>query len=140
MKVIRFAQSCLLVEANGKRILVGPGYIQYKESYSENEWSDIDIILVTHKHGDHCYIDVIKKIVKNPKTKFYTSKEVTDAYPEIYPKIVKEGDILTFDDIKIKVVKAIHGWIPIFREGKEKVGLMREKSTDSRTPLETKSH
>ena len=28
MKITRFAQSCLLVEANGKRILVDPGYIE----------------------------------------------------------------------------------------------------------------
>ncbi len=119
MKITRFAQSCLLIEANGKRILVDPGYVQYKESYPGNEWSDIDAILVTHKHTDHCHIDAIKEIVKNLKTKFYTSKEVADAYPGISPEIVKEGDVLTFDDIKIKVVKAVHGWIPIFREGKE---------------------
>jgi len=119
MKITRFAQSCLLIEANGKRILVDPGYIQYKETYPENEWSDIDAILVTHKHTDHCHVDAIKEIVKNPKTKFYTSQEVADAFPELSPEIVKDGDVLTFDDVKVDVVKAVHGWVPPFRGGKE---------------------
>lgn len=119
MKITRFAQSCLLVEANGKRILVDPGYIKYKESYLKNEWSDIDIILITHKHTDHCHINAIKEIVKNPKTKVYTSQEVADAFLELSPEIVKDGDVLRFDDIKVEVVKAVHGWIPSFRGGKE---------------------
>ncbi len=119
MKITKFAQSCLLVEANGKRILIDPGNIQYKESYPEKEWSDIDVLLVTHKHSDHCHVDAIKEIVKNPKTKFYTSKEVADAYPEITTKIVKAGDVLTFDSVKIEVVKAVHGWMPFLRGGKE---------------------
>ncbi len=119
MKITRFAQSCLLVETNRKRILIDPGYIQYKESYNENEWSNIDIILVTHKHIDHCYVDAIKKIVKNPKTKFYTSQEVAIAFPELSPKIVKNGDVLIFDNVRVEVVKAVHGWIPPLRGGKE---------------------
>ncbi len=119
MKITRFAQSCLLVEAHGKRILIDPGYIKYVESYPENEWRDIDIILVTHKHGDHCHFDAVKEILKNPKTKLYTSEEVSNAFPELTLEIVKEGSVLTFGDLKVEVVKAVHGWIPSFRGGKE---------------------
>jgi len=119
MKITRFAQSCILIETNGKRILIDPGYLQYKESYLNNEWSNIDILLITHKHRDHCHADAINKIAKNPKTKFFTTREVADAYPEFSPNIVKVGDILNFDDIKIEVVKAVHGYIPHFKGGKE---------------------
>ncbi len=119
MKITRFAQSCLLVEINGKKILVDPGDIQYQELYLQKEWSDIDILLVTHKHGDHCYIDAIKKITTNSKTEFYTSQEVANTYPEISPKIVKEGDVLNLDKIKIEIVKAVHGWTPLLRGEKE---------------------
>ena len=119
MKITRFAQSCILIETNGKRILLDPGYLQYKESYPDNEWKDIDILLVTHKHGDHCHSEAVKKILQNSKTKFYTTKEVADAYPEISPNIVRVGDVLNFDDVKIEVVKAIHGYIPLLKGGKE---------------------
>lgn len=119
MKITKFAQSCVLIETNGKRILIDPGYLQYKESYPENEWKDIDILLITHKHGDHCHVDAVKEIVKNPTTKFYTTKEVANTYPELSPEIVKENDVLTFDNIKIEVVKAVHGYIPLLKGGKE---------------------
>lgn len=119
MKITRFAQSCILIETNNKKILIDPGCLQYQESYPDNEWKNIDILLITHKHADHCHVDAINKIVKNPKTKFYTTKEVADAYPEFSPNIIKVDDILNHDDIKIEVVKAVHGYIPLLKGGKE---------------------
>jgi len=119
MKITKFAQSCILIETKGKRILIDPGYLQYKKSYSGNEWSNIDILLVTHKHEDHCYLEAIKEIVKNSKTKFYTSQEVAEVCSEISPEIVKDKDVLTFDDVKVEVVKAVHGWVPLLRGGNE---------------------
>lgn len=124
MNITRFAQSCLLIETKDKRILIDPGYIQYQESYLQKEWADIDVLLVTHKHADHCHADAIKEIVKNPKTKFYTSGEVAGAYPELSPEIVKAGDALNFDNIKVEIVRAVHGWIPFLkgREVNENIG------------------
>lgn len=119
MKITRFGQSCLLVETKGKRILIDPGNIKYDESYLTKEWAEIDILLVTHKHRDHCHVDAIKEIEKNPKTKFYSSQEVAYTYPEIHPTVVKENDILSLDTIKIEVVRAVHGWIPPLKGGKE---------------------
>jgi L-ascorbate metabolism protein UlaG (beta-lactamase superfamily) len=119
MKITKYAQSCILIEAMGKRILVDPGTIDYNKSYPESEWSKIDVILVIHKHEDHCNVDAIKEIMKNSKTKFYSSREVSDFFSELSSEIVKVGDLLTLEDIKIEVVKAVHGYIPLFRGDKE---------------------
>ncbi|MDD3102214.1 MAG: MBL fold metallo-hydrolase [Patescibacteria group bacterium] len=119
MKITRFAQSCVLIETKNKRILIDPGNIQYQESFLNNEWKDVDVLLITHKHADHCHIDAIKEIIKNKKTKFYTTQEVAAAYPEIQSEIIKEGDILNCDDIKIEAVKAIHGYVPFLKGDKE---------------------
>ncbi|NQU98474.1 MBL fold metallo-hydrolase [Candidatus Woesearchaeota archaeon] len=109
MKITKYVQSCFLIETKGKRILVDPGKIKYEDSLLEKDWADIDVLLVTHKHSDHCHDDAVKEIIKNPKTKFYTTKETAEAHPELSPEIVKEGDVLEFDDIKVEVVKAVHG-------------------------------
>jgi len=119
MDITKFAQSCILIETKGKRILIDPGYLMYEDSLLNRDWANIDILLITHKHADHCHIDAMKEIVRNPKTKFYTTKEVKEAYPELIPHIVKEGDILNVDNIKIEVVKAAHGYIPALKHGKE---------------------
>ncbi|MEI6673461.1 MAG: MBL fold metallo-hydrolase [bacterium] len=88
MKITRFIQSCLLIETKGKKILIDPGNILFEESLLTEYRNDIDILLVTHKHSDHCHVPAILAIVDNPKTKFYTTSEVAHAYKEIVPNIV----------------------------------------------------
>lgn len=119
MRLTRFAQSCVLVETQNKRILIDPGFLQYKKSYLTKEWHNIDIILVTHWHVDHCHFEAIKEILKNPKSKFYTTQEVLNHYPELAANILKEGDILSLENIKIEVVHAAHGYTPYLKGGKE---------------------
>ena len=119
MKITKFAQSCILVETKGKRILVDPGNLQWEKSLLEKDWVNIDLILVTHKHGDHCHTESIKEIIHRDKAQLYTTQEVAAAYPELSPKIVKEGVVINFEDIKIEVVKAVHGYIPAFKKKPE---------------------
>ena len=125
MKIIKFAHSCVLIEINGKRILIDPGNLQFDESLLKSQWADIDIMLVTHKHGDHCLDEAIKRMMQNPKTEFYASQEVAAAHKELSPQVVKEGDTLNLGDIKIEVVKAVHGYMPFLKgenEIKENIG------------------
>jgi len=118
MKVTKFAQSCILVETLKKKILIDPGSIQYEDSLLE-KWRNIDILLVTHKHFDHCNPEAIKEITKNTDVKFYTSQEVLDYYSDLKAEKVKEGDIINLGKIKIEVVRAVHGYIPILKGEKE---------------------
>lgn len=116
MKITKFPQSCLLIETKGKKILVDPGNLKYKEEYF-NIWNSVDIILITHKHPDHCNAEIIGKLDKN--IKIYSTKEVKEANANLNISIVKENDILNLDDIKIEVVHAIHGYQPLLKGAKE---------------------
>lgn len=101
-----------MVETNGKRILIDAGGIKYQDEFLE-EWKKADIILITHKHGDHIKKDVLQDI----NIPIYSTSEVQNTYPEIKFNIVKENDTLNFDAIKIEVVKAIHGYNPNLKNG-----------------------
>ncbi|MEO6729156.1 MAG: MBL fold metallo-hydrolase [Candidatus Dojkabacteria bacterium] len=73
MKITKFGHCCLLIEENGIRILTDPG------SYStvQNEIKNIDIVLITHEHGDHLHIDSLKTLLQNnPNVKIITNKSV----------------------------------------------------------------
>ncbi len=118
MEITRYAQSCVLIKINDKKILIDPGVYQYDESLLEKDWNNIDILLVTHKDPDHFHLPAIQKILENNTCKFYTNSDVASKCPEINPKIIKENDIINIFDIEIKVTKAIHGFIP-FLKGKE---------------------
>lgn len=114
MKITKYPQSCLMIETNNKKILIDAGSLKYQDKFLE-KWKKADIILVTHKHGDHIKSDVLKDI----NIPIYSTEEVQNTYPDIRINIVKENDILDFDDIKVEVVKAIHGYNPLLKNGGE---------------------
>lgn len=115
MKITKFNQATLLIETKNKRILVDPGDINYSDSLLE-KWTNIDAILITHKHGDHCYLDAINKIILRDKALVYTTREVVNSHNIISYNIVKENDVIEIDGIKIEVTHAIHGYLTGMRE------------------------
>ena len=116
MKITKFPQSCLLIETKERKILIDPGTLKYKEEYFDI-WNNVDIILITHKHPDHCNTEVLEKINKN--IKIYSTQEVQDANKNLNINIVKENDVIELDKIKIEVVHAIHGYQPLLKGDKE---------------------
>ncbi len=114
MKITKYPQSCLLVETNNKKILVDAGGLKYKEKYFDI-WKQADIILLTHKHGDHVNYDVLKNI----DVPIYSTLEVQNTYPELKINIIKENDNIPLDNINIEVVKAVHGYNPNLKNGGE---------------------
>lgn len=115
MKITKFPQSCLLIETKGKKILIDPGTLKYKEEYFDI-WNNVDIILVTHKHSDHCNAEILGKI--NKTIKIYSSSEVKNTYPDLPISIVKEGEEIHLNnEITIEVVHAEHGYIPPMKTG-----------------------
>ncbi|MCI8290771.1 MAG: MBL fold metallo-hydrolase [Clostridia bacterium] len=115
MKITKFPQSCLLIETKDKKILIDPGELKYKEEYFDI-WNSVDIILITHKHPDHCNVGVLEKI--NNSIKIYSTQEVKDA-TKLNINIIKENDVIELNDIKVEVVHAIHGYQPLLKGGKE---------------------
>ena len=77
-----------MIETNNKKILVDAGSLKYQNKFLE-EWIKVDIILITHKHGDHIKSDVLKDI----NIPIYSTEEVQNTYPEIKFNIIKENDI-----------------------------------------------
>ena len=116
MKITKFPQSCLLIESEEKKILVDPGNLKYKDEYFDI-WNSVDVILITHKHPDHCNVEVLEKL--NKDISIYSTKEVADTYTGLNINIVKEDDVLKFGNVKVEVVYAVHGYQPLLRGDKE---------------------
>lgn len=117
MNITKYPQSCLFIETKGKRILIDPGVLKYDEKYF-NTWNTADIVLITHKHPDHCNEEILKRL--NKDIIIYSTQEVADAYPSLKISIIKEGDLIfTIDGINIEVVNAIHGYQPLLKGNKE---------------------
>lgn len=52
MKITKYPQSNLIVEENGKRLMIDPGIFTF-EKFSAEEMGSLDAILITHQHPDH---------------------------------------------------------------------------------------
>lgn len=63
MKITKYGHSCLLVE-EGKRILIDPGNLSFKDDLSPNDVGKVDAVLITHKHPDHLDPDLLKEIME----------------------------------------------------------------------------
>lgn len=114
MKIKKYPQSCLMIQTKNEKILIDPGILKYKEEYLE-EWKEATILLITHKHGDHCNIPVLEELQKTIKV--YSTREVQEACPSLKINIVKEGDKIVQNEVVIEVVKAIHGYQPLLKNG-----------------------
>jgi L-ascorbate metabolism protein UlaG (beta-lactamase superfamily) len=127
MKIIKFAQSCVMIETKGKKILVDPGTLSSEEEFEKMK--EPDYVFITHKHGDHFNENAFNKI-KKEETKIYSTQEVASAFPKTNFEILKEEDNFEIDDIKLEVVKAVHGYMPFLKkknaEIEENVGYIFE--------------
>lgn len=99
--------SCYLMEANGTRILVDCGLYQERDLKARN-WdpfpvppSDIDAVLLTHAHLDHC-----GRLPRLVKEGFGGRIYCTPATAEIARIILKDSAFLQEEDVKHK--KARH--------------------------------
>lgn len=85
MEVTKYIHSCLLIEIDGKNILIDPGNYSYEsKTLNINNLKKLDYLLITHEHPDHMYVPFIKEltgkfpnlpIITNPSGKEALSKE-----------------------------------------------------------------
>jgi len=80
MKITKYGQCCLLIEINEKRILTDPG----RFSVSQNEVTDIDLILITHEHADHLHSESLQAVLQNnPNAQVVTNSSVAKMLSEL---------------------------------------------------------
>lgn len=63
MKVKKFPQSHLVLEKDGKTLVIDPGYITFEKGFKVSDFQGADLYLITHQHGDHLGPETIKEVV-----------------------------------------------------------------------------
>lgn len=108
MKIQRFLHSCILIEDAGTRILIDPGDYCFAEKLVQlKDLKEIDAILITHNHSDHCDIDAIKKI--NAKRIIGTASTAKTLNPAgITCEIVAPNEEIAVGSCNIKTITAPH--------------------------------
>ncbi|MEZ4200694.1 MAG: MBL fold metallo-hydrolase [Candidatus Paceibacterota bacterium] len=110
MKITKFAQCCLLIEVDDKRILTDPG----RFSTAQNELTDIDIVLITHEHADHLHSESVQAVMRNnPEAKLITNSSVGKVLDELEVTytVVEGRDVCTTCDIALAAFDGPHAEI-----------------------------
>lgn len=64
MKITKFVHSCVLVEHDGKAVLFDPGIFSWNSGTVDlKEFPEIDQVVVSHKHPDHCAEPFVRELV-----------------------------------------------------------------------------
>jgi L-ascorbate metabolism protein UlaG (beta-lactamase superfamily) len=89
MTIHKFGHCCLLIEIDGIKILTDPGNF----TTAQNDATGVDVIVITHEHGDHLHVESVKEILKkNPGATIVTNSGVGKQLDAIgVPYTVIEG-------------------------------------------------
>jgi L-ascorbate metabolism protein UlaG (beta-lactamase superfamily) len=107
MTIRKFGHCCLLLETDGKRILVDPG----RFSTEQDTLTNIDIVLITHEHADHYHSESVAAIMENnPKAAVVTNTSVAKllAALGIEPRILEGRATDTVNDVSLVAYDGEH--------------------------------
>jgi L-ascorbate metabolism protein UlaG (beta-lactamase superfamily) len=107
MRLTKFGHACLLLEKEGKTLVIDPGVFSHDlpiEAY--------DSIVITHDHPDHCDVELLKQLVaKNENLKIYTIDEVKTKLDteHINSTAVKPSDVVEAESFNLEFYGGQHG-------------------------------
>lgn len=102
MEITKYVHSCLLIEINGKTILIDPGNYSYDAKVLDiNALEKLDYLLITHEHSDHMYIPFIQEILaKFPNLPIITNSSAQE-------KLTAEGIKSTTESVDIIKIQTV---------------------------------
>ena len=107
MKITKFGHCCILIEEDLVRILIDPG----NYSVSQNEVTNVHVVLITHEHQDHLHIESLKLILKNnSKARIITNRAVGKilAKENINCEILEDGQFTNEGGVAIEAYENEH--------------------------------
>jgi L-ascorbate metabolism protein UlaG (beta-lactamase superfamily) len=106
MKITKLVHSCLLVETADRTALFDPGTMSTVDVAA---LSNLDDIIITHKHGDHFDLDLVKQLsTRFPDVRITAPDEVVaQLNEESVPATSATSDGITFFDSPHEAVRPI---------------------------------
>ncbi len=130
--ITKYAQSCILIEKEGKRCLIDPGRFVYeRDDLQAKDWPKIDLLLITHGHSDHADVDGIRTVVKRDRCPVYTNARFAAELADqgIVAAPLTPGETITEGGFIVHAVLQQHGDLLNGQPAPEVVGFLIDGST-----------
>ncbi len=108
MQITHLGHSAVLVEVDGKRILIDPG--NFSDAW--HGLTDLDVILVTHLHADHVDPEHAPALVKaNPRARVLVEPTVPDVVPLDRAELIRADTSVDLGGVRVAAVGGLHAVI-----------------------------
>jgi len=122
MKITKYEHACLVLEEQGKKLVVDPGSFT---STKFDNLKDVVAIVITHVHGDHLNEGHLNTILKNnPGATILTTQEVATELGDTKTKVVTGGDKATVEPFDLEFFGSQHAVIHESWPVNQNVGVM----------------
>lgn len=89
MKITKYEHACLVLEEQGKKLVIDPGAFTKSFGPADN----VAAVVVTHVHPDHFDPGHLCKILdSNPDVTIFTTSDVAEQFQKPNVSVVREGD------------------------------------------------
>ncbi len=120
MKITRYFQSCLLIENNGRRILIDPSKDDEQTVYRLGE---LDAVFYTHEHTDHFDAQMAQIFVEQGIAPVYAN-DSTAKHIQASKSVVENGKSYEVGGFKIKAIELPHCLLPDGSQGPQNTGYL----------------
>jgi L-ascorbate metabolism protein UlaG (beta-lactamase superfamily) len=92
MKVTKYPQSTLVIENEGRKILIDPGNFT-AEKYTAEEFLGVEAIVLTHQHFDHVDRSLISAILAQENAiPVIANQDTYDTYPDLVTQVIHDRE------------------------------------------------
>ncbi len=107
MQITKIGHCALLIDIDNVRVVTDPG----NWSPGVETLTDIDVILITHEHSDHCHIPALKAMLgMSPQARVVCNSSVGTILERegIQPSVVGNGTIITHRTVTFQAFNTPH--------------------------------
>jgi L-ascorbate metabolism protein UlaG (beta-lactamase superfamily) len=105
MKLTKYAHACIVLEEQGKKLVIDPGVFTPELGPLDN----IVAVVVTHDHPDHFNPEHLQAIFSaNPDAQFFTTEEVASKFTHGNTHIAKDGNTAASGPFSLQFSGEIH--------------------------------
>jgi L-ascorbate metabolism protein UlaG (beta-lactamase superfamily) len=115
MIIKKYIHSCILLEDNGKKLLIDPGAFSFiEQKVRPEDIGPVDAILITHKHLDHYHPEALKAFAAMKQAQIVANEEICALLKQegLSSEPIRENETKTVAEFTIKALEAPHEPIP----------------------------
>lgn len=111
MNITKYPQSCLILEKEGKSILIDPGSF-VADKFLASDMPELEAILLTHRHPDHANPELISALLAKKQVPVYANDDTKELLGNLVTNLINPGDTIDIAGFSVEAYNMPHSALP----------------------------